>query len=180
MCRGRAVRAPTAYLKVRLIFCRARCHHRAVPGRPVCRPYEMRESSGLAVRADDLGGPQAHTVRPCGVPGDPLVSFPSLRKKLAPQAKPCEAARPKRKSETYPPHPPPFGGTFPPRGRLFWGGGETPPHPPRRAELCKIGRRRNSHPQGKPFAFFLQLCYNNSKMPDYALIWRYPCPTFKY
>ena len=51
---------------------------------------------------------------------------------------------------------------------------------PRRAELRKIGRRRNLHPQGKPFAFFLQLCYNNSKMPDYALIWRYPCPTFKF
>ena len=30
----------------------------------VCRPYEMRESSGLAVGADDPGGPRAHTVRP--------------------------------------------------------------------------------------------------------------------
>ena len=28
--------APTAYPKVRLIFCRARCPHRAVPGRPRC------------------------------------------------------------------------------------------------------------------------------------------------
>ena len=30
----------------------------------VCRPYEMRESSGLAVGSDDPGGPRAHTVRP--------------------------------------------------------------------------------------------------------------------
>ena len=30
----------------------------------VCRPYELRESSGLAVGADDPGGPRAHTVRP--------------------------------------------------------------------------------------------------------------------
>ena len=28
------------------------------------RPYEMGESSGFAVGADDLGGPRAHTVRP--------------------------------------------------------------------------------------------------------------------
>ena len=35
---GRAVRAPTAYLKVRLIFCRARCPQRAVPGRPGVPP----------------------------------------------------------------------------------------------------------------------------------------------
>ena len=28
-------------------------------GGPVCRPYEMRESSGFAVGADDPGGPQA-------------------------------------------------------------------------------------------------------------------------
>ena len=28
------------------------------------RPYKKRESSGLAVGADDLGGPRAHTVRP--------------------------------------------------------------------------------------------------------------------
>ena len=34
------------------------------PGGPVCRPYEMRESSSLAVGADDLGGPRAHTVLP--------------------------------------------------------------------------------------------------------------------
>ena len=30
------------------------------------RPYEMRGPSGLAVGADDLGGPRAHTVRPYG------------------------------------------------------------------------------------------------------------------
>ena len=30
--------APTAYPKVRLIFCRARCPHRAVPGRPGVPP----------------------------------------------------------------------------------------------------------------------------------------------
>ena len=30
----------------------------------VCRPYERWESSGLAVGADDPGGPRAHTVRP--------------------------------------------------------------------------------------------------------------------
>ena len=63
-----------------------------------------------------------------------------------------------------------------PQGEGF---GETPPHPPRRAEPCKIGRRQNPS-QGKPFAFFPKLCYNNSKMPDYTLIWRYPCPTYKY
>ena len=33
---------PTAYPKVRLIFCRARCPHRPFPGGPVCRPYEWR------------------------------------------------------------------------------------------------------------------------------------------
>ena len=66
--------APTAYPKVRLIFCRARCPHRAVPGRPRCaaptsgrnplgragegsRSCEMGESSGFAAGADDLGGP---------------------------------------------------------------------------------------------------------------------------
>ena len=36
--RGRLAAAPTAYLKVRLIFCRARCPHRAVPGRPGVPP----------------------------------------------------------------------------------------------------------------------------------------------
>ena len=30
------------------------------------RPYEMRGPSGLAVGADDLGGPRTHTVRPYG------------------------------------------------------------------------------------------------------------------
>ena len=62
---GRLAAAPTAYPKVRLILCRARCPHRAVPGRPGVPP-EMRESSSLAVGADDLGGPRAHTVRPYG------------------------------------------------------------------------------------------------------------------
>ena len=36
--RGRLAAAPTAYPKVRLIFCRARCPHRAVPGRPGVPP----------------------------------------------------------------------------------------------------------------------------------------------
>ena len=36
--RGRLPAAPTAYPKVRLIFCRARCPHRAVPGRPGVPP----------------------------------------------------------------------------------------------------------------------------------------------
>ena len=61
---GRLAAAPTAYPKMRLIFCRARCPIGPFPGGPVCRPYEMRESSGLAVGADDLGGPRAHSVRP--------------------------------------------------------------------------------------------------------------------
>ena len=43
--------APTMYPKVRSIFCRARCPHRAVSGRPRCA-------------APDLGGPRAHSVRP--------------------------------------------------------------------------------------------------------------------
>ena len=65
--RGRLAAAPTAYPKVRLIFCRARCPHRAVPGRPGVPPLRnSRRASGFAVGADDLGGPQAHTVRPCG------------------------------------------------------------------------------------------------------------------
>ena len=41
------------------------------PGGPVCRPYEMRESSSLAVGADDLGGPRAHTMRSYGSNGLP-------------------------------------------------------------------------------------------------------------
>ena len=36
--RGRLAAAPTAYPKVRLIFCRARCPQRAVPGRPGVPP----------------------------------------------------------------------------------------------------------------------------------------------
>ena len=35
---GRLAAAPTAYPKVHLIFCRARCPHRAVPGRPGVPP----------------------------------------------------------------------------------------------------------------------------------------------
>ena len=86
------------------------------------------------------------------------------------RANPCEAARPKKEIRNLPPHPPPSGapipipsvalrhlplirGVGPPRGRLFLGG-ETPPHPPHRAELCKIGRRRNSHPSRKTFRLF--------------------------
>ena len=36
--RGRLAAAPTAYPKVRLIFCRARCPQRAIPGRPGVPP----------------------------------------------------------------------------------------------------------------------------------------------
>ena len=57
--------APTAYPKVRLIFCRARCPHRAVPGRPRCAaPTKYGKLSGLSVGA----GPRPARGRPQGSP----------------------------------------------------------------------------------------------------------------
>ena len=48
-------------------------------------PAKCGNLSDLAVGADDLGGPQAHTVRPCGVPRRSFGFFPIAGKKLAPQ-----------------------------------------------------------------------------------------------
>ena len=77
MFQGGRVRAPapTAYPKVRLFFVGPDAPIGPFPGGPVCRPYEWRnplgragegtrpyemgESSGSAVGADDLGGPRA-------------------------------------------------------------------------------------------------------------------------
>ena len=114
--------APTAYPKVRLIFCRARCPHRAVPGRPRCAaPTAKTDRARWFGKPRRIGGtapaPIFHKARAqwpglngrrplrfcapemfCPPPGDPqgelprrgkrgwpgpLVSFPSLGKKLA-------------------------------------------------------------------------------------------------
>ena len=72
-----------------------------------------------------VSGPMGTKCPSAASPGDPLVSFPSLGKKLA--------ARRRRnaRNETAlssPPHPPPSGAPSP-QGEGFWG--RSPPHPPR-------------------------------------------------
>ena len=118
---GRAVRArrrlaaaPTAYLKVRLIFCRARCHHRAVPGRPGVPPLR---NAGIF----RFGRKGRRPRRPAGAHCAPLRRPPAIlwflshhwERNSPRRAKPCEAARrvvaPYRKIETR------------------WGGGGKPP-----------------------------------------------------
>ena len=49
MFQGGRVRAPapTAYPKVRLIFCRARCPHRAVPVRPSVPPLQVEQTEAI-------------------------------------------------------------------------------------------------------------------------------------
>ena len=137
----------------------------------------------------------ANEVRPCGVPRRSFGFFPIAGKETRPAGRnPVRRRAPKRKSETYPlirplrgtyPYPlcrfatsPLDKGSRPPEGKAFFGGDAPSPAPQGGALQNRPAAK--IPPQGKPFAFFLQLCYNNSKMPDYALIWRYPCPTFKY
>ena len=58
--------APTAYPKVRLIFCRARCPIGPFSGGPVCRPYEIWETFRSFRRGRSQTGPRAAKGRPYG------------------------------------------------------------------------------------------------------------------
>ena len=66
-----------------------------------------------------VSGPMGTKCPSAASPGDPLVSFPSLGKKLAAAAggeiSPCE----ERNRSIIAPSSAPFGGTFPPGGRLL-------------------------------------------------------------
>ena len=96
-----------------------------------------------------------------------------------PQAAKSPPAVQRTRSETCPLIAPVCAlGRFPPRGEGFLE--EDAPSPAPQGETLQNRAAAKIPPQGKPFAFFPKLCYNNSKMPDYALIWRYPCPTYKY
>ena len=57
---------PTAYPKVRLIFCRARCPIGPFSGGPVCRPYEIWETFRSFRRGRSQTGPRAAKGRPYG------------------------------------------------------------------------------------------------------------------
>ena len=70
-----------------------------------------------------VSGPMGTKCPSAASPGDPLVSFPSLGKKLAPQGEtlPCrrsDAPIVKRRNSIIAPSSGPFGATFPPGGRL--------------------------------------------------------------
>ena len=111
--RGGRVRtpAPTPYPKVRSIFCRARCPHRAVSGRPRCA-------------APDLGGLRAHSVRPYREhakckrqnilwKGNPPAAsrHPPLTRRAFFRSKSCLSREH--------PHPPPSGAPSPLKGEGF-------------------------------------------------------------
>ena len=103
---GRLAAAPTAYPKVRLIFCRARCPIGPFSGGPVCRPYEIWETFRSFRRDRSQTGPRAAKGRPYGGNGPVALArqsqaqflnrtirnFPSNRPpKAAPNAKPSVA-----------------------------------------------------------------------------------------
>ena len=95
--RRRLAAAPTAYPKVRLIFCRARCPHRAVPGRPGVPPLR---NAGIF----RFGRRGRRPRRPAGAHCAPLRRPPAIlwflshrwERNSPRRAKPCEAARPKK------------------------------------------------------------------------------------
>ena len=86
--------APTAYPKVRLIFCRARCPHRAVPGRPGVPPLR---NAGIF----RFGRRGRRPRRPAGAHCAPLRRPPAIlwflshrwERNSPRRAKPCETAR---------------------------------------------------------------------------------------
>ena len=150
--RGRLAAAPTAYLKVRLIFCRARCPQRAVPGRPGVPPLR---NAGIF----RFGRRGRRPRRPAGAHCAPLRRPPAIlwflshrwERNSPRRAKPCEAARPKKEIRNLPPHPPPSGAPSP-RGEGFLGGDAPSPAPqggtPQNRPAAK------SPPPGKTFRLF--------------------------
>ena len=151
--RGRLPAAPTAYPKVRLIFCRARCPHRAVPGRPGVPPLR---NAGIF----RFGRRGRRPRRPAGAHCAPLRRPPAIlwflshrwERNSPRRANPCEAARPKKEIRNLPPHPPPSGAPSP-RGEGFFWGGDAPSPAPQGGTLQNRSTAK-SPPPGKTFRLF--------------------------